>query len=171
MSREIVSYMARLEDLAHGIRREHAEAVKNLKFAVMHAIAAGKSLIEAKKQLKHGEWLPWLEQNCEFSERTARGYMRLARLSPEKGNAVADLPLREALAALAKPREHDCPANTPWEHEPDCELAALEPYVAVCCGAPVRRVCACDSPYQWENSGEICAVPRDHPLARRWVCN
>lgn len=29
--------------------------------------------------LPHGAWLPWLEEQVEFSERTARNFMRLAR--------------------------------------------------------------------------------------------
>jgi hypothetical protein len=72
--------------------------------AVEHAIAAGELLIEAKKQVKHGEWQIWLMANCDISERTVQAYMRLARTPLEKRNAVADLPLREALASLAKPK-------------------------------------------------------------------
>jgi hypothetical protein len=72
--------------------------------AVEHAIAAGELLIEAKKQVKHGEWQTWLMANCDISERTVQAYMKLARAPLEKRNAVADLPLREALASIAKPK-------------------------------------------------------------------
>jgi hypothetical protein len=71
--------------------------------AINHAIAAGELLLEAKRQVKHGEWLPWLAENCDIAERTAQAYMRLARTPLEKRNAVADLPLRDALASLASP--------------------------------------------------------------------
>ena len=39
----------------------------------------GRRLMEAKEQLTHGEWLPWLNEQVEFSERTAQNFMRLAR--------------------------------------------------------------------------------------------
>ena len=46
-------------------------------------IEIGKRLIEAKAQLKHGEWLPWLSEKVEFSETSAQRFMQLAR---EYGN-------------------------------------------------------------------------------------
>ena len=39
----------------------------------------GRRLIEAKEQLGHGDWLPWLHDKAEFSERTAQNLMRIAR--------------------------------------------------------------------------------------------
>lgn len=42
-------------------------------------IGIGKRLIEAKEMLPHGEWTPWLEERVEFSERSARNFMKLAR--------------------------------------------------------------------------------------------
>ena len=42
-------------------------------------LSIGQRLIEAKAMLPHGEWLPWLTEQVEFSERTARNFMRLAR--------------------------------------------------------------------------------------------
>ena len=42
-------------------------------------LGIGQRLIEAKAMLPHGEWLPWLTEQVEFSERTARNFMRLAR--------------------------------------------------------------------------------------------
>jgi hypothetical protein len=73
--------------------REHHKAVRS---AILHAIEAGKLLIEAKaevrKQFGHGYWLDWLEQNCEMSERTAQDYMRIAKfLEGIKSAESADL--------------------------------------------------------------------------------
>ena len=34
----------------------------------------GRRLNEAKAQLSHGEWLPWLEEKVEFSEVTAQRF-------------------------------------------------------------------------------------------------
>jgi Protein of unknown function (DUF3102) len=86
--------------LAARIRAEHKAASKALKASVVHAIKAGELLLEAKRTVAHGEWLGWLQANCEIPERTAQAYMRLARLPIEKRNAVADLPLRDALSAI-----------------------------------------------------------------------
>src|SRR5262249_60382448 len=101
MSKKTTTYGAELEELAAVIRKNHDDALSSLKLAVMHAITAGEALIEAKARVKHGEWLPWLAEHCDLSERTAQGYMRLARAPLEKRNCVGDLPLRAALRALS----------------------------------------------------------------------
>jgi len=88
-----------LADLAARIQQEHEAAVSAVKRGCEHAIAAGKLLIEAKDQLKHGQWLPWLENHCQVSARTAQTYMQLARLAPD-AQRVADLPLRRAALRL-----------------------------------------------------------------------
>lgn len=62
----------------------------------------GKRLVEAKEQLTHGEWLPWLEKKVAFSERSAQQYMRLWK---EYGKSAlsADLSVSKALVLLALP--------------------------------------------------------------------
>ena len=70
--------------------------------AGMAILEIGKRLAEAKMQLSHGEWLPWLEEKVEFSERSAQQYMRLWR-EYGKSAAVADLGVRKALVLLALP--------------------------------------------------------------------
>src|SRR5690348_3455939 len=67
-----------LTDLAARIRTEHEATAMALKRGIQHAISAGGMLIQAKTQLKHGAWLPWLQDHCDIPERTARLYMRLA---------------------------------------------------------------------------------------------
>ena len=68
-----------LIDLAARIKAEHEAVSVALKDSVRHAIEAGSLLLEAKEQLKHGQWLPWLRDNCTMSERTAQLYMRCAK--------------------------------------------------------------------------------------------
>jgi hypothetical protein len=93
-----------LPDLAARIRTEHEATAAALQSAVMHAMTAGDLLIEAKAQLKHGQWLPWLAKNCVISERTAQLYIKLAKhratIEKEMKSAmgVADLTLNEAAA-------------------------------------------------------------------------
>lgn len=62
----------------------------------------GRGLIEAKAQLPHGEWLPWLTMRVEFSADTAQNYMKLVRKysNPE---ALRDLGYTKALMLLALP--------------------------------------------------------------------
>jgi hypothetical protein len=69
-----------LADLRERLKIEDAAVTASLKDGLTHAMAAGEILIVAKSngQLKHGEWLPWLE-SCGIAERKAQRYMRLAR--------------------------------------------------------------------------------------------
>jgi len=94
-----------LADLAGRIKAEHTAVSTALKDSVRHAIAAGELLIEAKNQVPHGQWLPWLQDHCSMSERTAQLYMRVAKnraeIEVQMRNDVADLTLNEAAAMLA----------------------------------------------------------------------
>ena len=65
-------------------------------------IEIGKRLNEAKAQLSHGEWLPWLREKVGISERSAQDFMRLAR-EYSKSAEIADLGASKALALLALP--------------------------------------------------------------------
>jgi hypothetical protein len=58
-----------------------------------NVITIGDLLLEAKDQLGHGEWLPWLKSNFGSSESTAQNYMNAARLAA-KYPTVGDLRLR-----------------------------------------------------------------------------
>ena len=95
-----------LQELAQAIGREHQAAVSAARSAVEHAIKCGELLLKAKATVGHGGWLAWVETNCTFGQRTAQGYMRLARELPrlDEANAqrVADLSLRDALGTLAR---------------------------------------------------------------------
>ncbi len=65
-------------------------------------IEIGKRLLEAKAQLGHGEWLPWLREKVDISERRAQDFMRIAR-EYSKSAEIADLGASKALALLALP--------------------------------------------------------------------
>ncbi|MGI5963655.1 MAG: DUF3102 domain-containing protein [Lawsonibacter sp.] len=67
-------------------------------------LTIGRCLVEAKDILPHGEWIPWLNEQVEFSERTARRFMRLYRECSNRP-ALADLGATKALALLALPPE------------------------------------------------------------------
>ena len=65
----------------------------------------GQRLCEAKELLPHGEWLPWLEQRVQFSERTAQKFMQLAREYESNPKLASDLGSEKAFALLALPKE------------------------------------------------------------------
>lgn len=67
-------------------------------------LAIGDRLIEAKSMLSHGEWLPWLTEQVEFSESTAQRFMRLSR-EWRNPSALTDLGATKALTLLALPPE------------------------------------------------------------------
>jgi hypothetical protein len=96
----------KLDDLAININSEHTEAIQAARQSLMHAIRAGDLLLQAKAQVGHGAWLDWVKDNCQFSDRTARAYMRLAEnqnLLPANWQTSADLSIDGALELLAGP--------------------------------------------------------------------
>lgn len=101
---DISKYAATLNRLAPAENRDIetiTTEIIQLKQDAGHAILGiGQRLIEAKEMLPHGEWLPWLEERVEFSERTARNFMRLAREWTNR-QALADLGAAKALTLLA----------------------------------------------------------------------
>lgn len=65
-------------------------------------IGIGQRLIEAKSRLAHGEWLPWLENEVQFSEASAQRFMRLAK-AYSNPSALTDLGPSKALILLGLP--------------------------------------------------------------------
>lgn len=79
------------------------EEILSLKQTAGSAILEiGQRLIEAKQMLPHGEWLHWLEERVEFSERSANRFMRLAR-EWSNPTTLSDLGASKALQLLALP--------------------------------------------------------------------
>lgn len=68
-------------------------------------IALGKRFIWAKEELKHGEFLKWLE-GVGFGAKTVERYMMVAeRLASSKFDTVSNLPLTKVYALLELPDE------------------------------------------------------------------
>lgn len=91
--------VARLEALVGQIREELGKVGEGSRNVTEHALEAGRLLLEAKKQVAHGQWRSWLQQNFQLSERTAQQYMRLSRSNPQR---VADFSIRAAIKATCK---------------------------------------------------------------------
>lgn len=97
------------ESLIDEINRQHKTVEDAAARTLEHAIECGRLLATAKDRVGHGEWLRWLGDNFDGSERTARDYMRLHEHADRLGGAnrqrAADLSIRAALRELAPPRE------------------------------------------------------------------
>ena len=110
-----------LPDLAETANREHALCVAAFGPAVEHAIRAGEVLSAAKAQLAHGEWLPWLAENFDGSERAAQVYMKVAA-NPQRAALLEEPSLRKALEAVSGGMAHV------GQNSGDSEWYTPEPY-------------------------------------------
>lgn len=112
------SLTASLSSLAEQINERHALATKHATDAVVAARNAGESLIQAKNQVPHGQWLTWLEANCTVKPRQSQQYMRLAQhWDHEKLKSAlnAHLSISGALALLSDKPQREA------EPEPEAE--------------------------------------------------
>jgi hypothetical protein len=93
-----------MDDIAARINAAHEAVLSAAKAVVERAIEAGELVLAQKARLAHGQWLPWLAQNCpSIHPRMAQRYMRLAenRATLEaKTTRVSDLSLRGALKLI-----------------------------------------------------------------------
>lgn len=80
-----------------------------------YGIEIGRRLTEAKEMVNHGEWLPFLEQQTDFSQPTASRFMRLYKEygadqsslfgAESKYSSLNNLSISNALRLLALPEE------------------------------------------------------------------
>jgi hypothetical protein len=93
-----------LDQLAVDIKHEHEAAEASIRDSLMHAREAGDKLMEVKLRLKHGEWMPWVEANCQFSHSTALLYFNVALRWNELANSqhVENLTLHKAAEMLGE---------------------------------------------------------------------
>ena len=68
MNTLMVSNVKELNDL-------HQQIEGKLRSTVQDAIRAGELLTQAKDDLPHGGFIPWIEQSCAFGRKTAHRYM------------------------------------------------------------------------------------------------
>ena len=70
--------------------------------ACKSAIEIGRRLYEVKSQLPHGSWGTWLQENVDYSVRTAQNLMAIYEEYGRNGNAqaIADLSYTQALILL-----------------------------------------------------------------------
>ena len=108
------------DDLAREINTEHGHVEPYKRNTIEHAIRCGELLLEMKQRVGHGNWLAWVEEHFEASERTARNYMEIAK-SAAAADLSEDATMRSALRALAS-RSESSKAPKP---EPKDERASV----------------------------------------------
>jgi hypothetical protein len=103
-----------LSELVARVNDEHRQLKECVIKGAQRAVKAGGLLWEAKRKAGHGRWLEWIAENCEFSDRTAQLYMKLAEALPLVANpqSIADLSLTGAIKMiedLKGPEENPIP--------------------------------------------------------------
>ena len=125
--------VASLGELAAAINAEHQAAERTARTALDHARAAGDKLLQAKAQVDHGQWLPWLSANCpDVAVRTVQAYMRLAGnwgTLQAKYATVAYLPINDALKLLNAPEPDSDPIT--GDLLPEADPATPDPATVI----------------------------------------
>src|SRR5262245_24963831 len=70
--------VATIDELSAAINAAHRRASEAARHSLEYAREAGELLIKVKDRLKHGDWMPWLEEEFAGTPRTAQLYMRIA---------------------------------------------------------------------------------------------
>jgi Protein of unknown function (DUF3102) len=90
-------------------RAELQQITANVKNAIRQHFAVllgiGESLLRAKEIAGHGNFLPWLEAEFRWSERSAQDYMAISKHLQGKSASFADLNRSTALALIKAPTE------------------------------------------------------------------
>ena len=124
-----------LRDIAQKINDTTQTAEGQARLAVQSAMAAGDLLTHAKSYVAHDQWNEWLLANCAVAPRTAQAYMQLFKKVPtledSKARRVADLPLRQAIKAIATvseapPSSRDSGIRTAARSDADKVIAVFQ---------------------------------------------
>jgi hypothetical protein len=92
-------------DVAEKINLEYHLAKDMAVDWIGHVINCGQFLIEQKEKTEHGDWLGWVLQYCDFSDREAERYMRIASNSTRVSNLEGIDSVRGVLRLLAEPSD------------------------------------------------------------------
>jgi N6-adenosine-specific RNA methylase IME4 len=89
-------------ELTEWINTGHAAIKMAVRRLAIHVAQVGAWLVAAKDKCQHGEWLPWLAENCpEISQRTAYRYTELyEKFRDSNLSLMANLPITTAYREL-----------------------------------------------------------------------
>lgn len=110
-------------NIAAEINRHHELACLKADEAVHHAVEAGKLLLQVKGEMKHGQFLPWLEKSVAVTPRQCQRYMAAAQGKP--------VPIRvEANATSVSHLVGPKPTGPDWQPQP--VFKPRPGYAAIC---------------------------------------
>lgn len=95
---------AQRAEMARPLIEIEAEILAQKRTIGRSIVIIGQALMEAKRQLAHGEWGAWLEEKVNFSQGTAENYMRIAEQVGSE-SMLLNLPYTKILALLSVPEE------------------------------------------------------------------
>lgn len=98
MSAVAIVGRSKLDELAATVNTEHAAACQTGWESLMHGIAAGEALLEARESVPRGRWEQWVKENCDFAPARASDYMRIAS---HKDALLADVGVASMKTAFA----------------------------------------------------------------------
>jgi N6-adenosine-specific RNA methylase IME4 len=103
VSAQIEKGLELTSSVAAEINSLHKEIRALGKTTLTKAIRIGELLTLEKAELKHGDWLPWIEKNLEFGPGMAQRYVRIYSRRDELRNASQEthLTITDAYARLA----------------------------------------------------------------------
>ncbi len=97
-----------LSVLTGQIQDEYAAGMRCASEMLSHAMNIGERLNRAKSSFPHGTWVAWIDDNFEFSVRTAQDYMRLAEhrklIDARKTQTSAFISVSDALRLIRDER-------------------------------------------------------------------
>lgn len=102
-----------LSRAASEIRDRHKNTQIYARQAVDFAQQAGRTLLAVKATLKHGEFIPWVEQHCGVSARQVQRYMAAAKGRLPPARKLLDGPTRsDTPMSHLSPLEEDTAMET-----------------------------------------------------------
>jgi hypothetical protein len=95
---------------------------------IAKAVRIGELLNDVKKELQHGEWLGWLQNDVRISQPTASRWMTLAKFE-DKTKLFTMNNLKEAFALLdaSKPEKRAEPVRSVPAKSPEPKLPSIDP--------------------------------------------
>ncbi|MDI7202053.1 DUF3102 domain-containing protein [Leptospira santarosai] len=91
-----------VDNAADELNKLHESILTAGKNMVRFAIEAGEILTSKKNQLRHGEFIPWVETNLNFKIRTAQRYIKIFE-NKDRINASALTHLEDAYKLIVGP--------------------------------------------------------------------
>jgi hypothetical protein len=104
MSTEMILTNLTTETLAEMAAEKAALVEQHGRKTVQAAIDCGRYLTEIKSRLGHGEWLPWLAENWQYTQQWANQFMRLANYNSTCNLSDAK-DIKDALRILGEAEE------------------------------------------------------------------